>query len=46
MVLDVVQLLGVALIVAGVWAAAPTGVALILTGLIVVTLAIVVETRA
>ena len=43
MVLDVVQLLALALIVAGIWLTAPLGVALILTGLIGLATALFVE---
>lgn len=43
MVLDVIQLLALALIIAGIWLTAPIGVALILTGLIAMAAALFAE---
>lgn len=43
MAVDAVQLLGLALTLVGIWVAAPTGVALILTGLIVLAVGFALE---
>lgn len=43
MAFDIVQLLGLALVVVGVWLTAPLGVALILTGLIAMAAALFAE---
>lgn len=46
MAFDVIQLLGLALVIVGVWLAAPTGVALIITGLLVIAAATAAENDA
>ncbi len=50
MVLDVVQLLALAVVIVGIWigmlVAGPVGIAMILTGLVVLAVALYVETHA
>lgn len=43
MAVDAVQLLGVAFALAGIWLTAPAGIALILTGLIMLAIGLVIE---